>query len=103
MIRHSIVAAVFAVASFAAFAAPSDTPAATPAPATAAAPAPAATGKPGAVAPKKAPSAAQTAQRAKMKDCSAQAKAKSLKGADRKAFMKTCLSAPAADATAAKP
>ena len=41
-----------------------------------------------------------------MKDCNAEAKTKALKGADRKSFMKTCLSggaaaAPAADAPAA--
>jgi hypothetical protein len=45
-----------------------------------------------------------TAQQQKMKDCNAEAKTKALKGADRKAFMKTCLSgsnaAPAADAAA---
>ncbi len=32
------------------------------------------------------------AQRAKMKACNGQAREKALKGADRKAFMKTCLS-----------
>jgi hypothetical protein len=45
-----------------------------------------------------------TAQQQKMKDCNADAKTKALAGADRKAFMKTCLSggstaaAPAATA-----
>jgi hypothetical protein len=39
-----------------------------------------------------------------MKDCNAEAKTKALKGADRKAFMKTCLSAgKTADASAASP
>ena len=33
-----------------------------------------------------------TDQQQKMKDCNAEAKTKSLKGDDRKAFMKTCLS-----------
>src|ERR1700757_531753 len=44
-----------------------------------------------------------TAQQQKMKDCNAEAKTKALKGADRKAFMKTCLSgsAAAADTSAA--
>ena len=44
-----------------------------------------------------------TAQQQKMKDCNAEAKTKALKGADRKTFMKGCLSkagAPAAEATA---
>ncbi len=36
-----------------------------------------------------------------MKDCNAQAKTKALKGDDRKAFMKTCLSGASADASAA--
>jgi cytochrome c5 len=40
----------------------------------------------------KQPSAAQAAQQQKMKDCNAQAAAKSLKGDDRKTFMSTCLS-----------
>jgi len=45
---------------------------------------------------------ATTAQQDKMKDCNAQAKEQHLAGADRKGFMKTCLSnAPAAAATAA--
>lgn len=52
-----------------------------------------------------------TAQQQKMKDCNAEAKAKALKGADRKTFMKSCLSkdgaaaapAPAAAAPAAAP
>ncbi|MFI4970273.1 MAG: PsiF family protein [Lysobacterales bacterium] len=48
-----------------------------------------------------------TAQQEKMKNCNADAKTKALAGADRKAFMKTCLSgstaaaAPAAAAPAA--
>ena len=47
------------------------------------------------------------AQQQKMKDCNADAKTKALAGADRKAFMKTCLSkdaaAPAEAAAAAVP
>jgi psiF repeat len=39
--------------------------------------------------------AADTAQQTKMKDCNAQAK--DMKGDERKAFMKTCLSAPKED------
>ena len=58
-------------------------PAAAPA---AAAPAPAAAA---------APTDKKTAQQAKMKSCNADAKTKGLKGDDRKAFMKTCLSASA--------
>jgi psiF repeat len=43
---------------------------------------------------------ADNSQQTKMKTCNADATAKSLKGDDRKAFMKTCLSAaPAAPAT----
>ncbi|WP_083748666.1 PsiF family protein [Pelomonas sp. KK5] len=38
-------------------------------------------------------SAARTAQRERMKTCNADAKAANKKGADRKAFMKECLSA----------
>ena len=54
----------------------------------------------------------QLAQQQVMKDCNAEAKTKALKGADRKAFMKTCLSGdkagampatPAAPAAAAEP
>jgi hypothetical protein len=41
---------------------------------------------------KKAPSAAQLAQQEKMKSCNKEAKAKALKGDERKAFMKSCLS-----------
>lgn len=45
----------------------------------------------------KQPSAAQAAQQQKMKDCNAEATAKSLKGDARKTFMSSCLSgAPAA-------
>ncbi|HLO76331.1 MAG TPA: PsiF family protein [Magnetospirillum sp.] len=40
---------------------------------------------------------AETSQQAKMKECNAQASEKAIKGDERKAFMKTCLSAkPAA-------
>ena len=46
--------------------------------------------------------AAETAQQQKMKTCNAEASAKRLKGADRKAYMKTCLSA-GGEAAAAKP
>ncbi|WP_314382940.1 PsiF family protein [Pseudomonas brenneri] len=46
---------------------------------------------------------AATAQQNKMTTCNAEASTKTLKGDDRKAFMKTCLSAPAAnDANDAK-
>ena len=38
------------------------------------------------------PSPARTAQREKMKNCNADAKAGNKKGAERKAFMKECLS-----------
>ena len=44
----------------------------------------------------KTPSAAQTAQQQKMKDCNAQATGKSLKGEERKTFMSSCLSGNAA-------
>ena len=40
---------------------------------------------------------AATAQQNKMTTCNAEATTKTLKGDDRKAFMKTCLSAPAAN------
>ncbi|SDV06147.1 PsiF family protein [Pseudomonas mucidolens] len=47
---------------------------------------------------------AATAQQNKMTTCNAEASTKSLKGDERKAFMKTCLSAPAAnDAKALTP
>ncbi|MCM2364390.1 PsiF family protein [Pseudomonas sp. SR18] len=47
---------------------------------------------------------AATAQQNKMTTCNAEATTKTLKGDDRKAFMKTCLSAPAAnDAKALTP
>jgi hypothetical protein len=39
------------------------------------------------------PAAAENSQQAKMTTCNADAKSKGLTGADRKAFMKTCLSA----------
>ena len=42
--------------------------------------------------PKKEFSEAQLAQQQKMKDCNAEAKADGAKGAERKEFMKTCLS-----------
>jgi hypothetical protein len=48
---------------------------------------------------------AATAQQNKMTTCNAEATTKTLKGDERKAFMKTCLSAPAAndpDAAAAE-
>ena len=44
---------------------------------------------------KKAPSATQLAQQDKMKACSKDAKGKALKGDERKAFMKSCLSGKA--------
>jgi len=53
-----------------------------------------------------APAAAAPAvnsQQQKMKDCNAQAKTKALTGADRKTFMKTCLSGSSASAAAAAP
>jgi hypothetical protein len=43
---------------------------------------------------------AQVAQREKMKACNAEAKAAAKKGDERKAFMKTCLSAKKGDAAA---
>jgi len=52
---------------------------------------------------------AATQQQGKMADCNKEAKEKALKGADRKAFMKSCLSnkpaaaAPATPAAAAEP
>ena len=48
----------------------------------------------------KQPSAAQAAQQQKMKDCNAQATAKSLKGDERKTFMSSCLSGTPAAAPA---
>lgn len=50
--------------------------------------------------PKRAFSEKQLAQQQRMKDCSADAKEKALKGPDRKAFMKTCLSGGSVTATA---
>ncbi len=44
---------------------------------------------------------ALTPQQEKMKTCNAEAKAKALAGADRKTFMKTCLSGSSATAAAA--
>jgi hypothetical protein len=52
--------------------------------------------------PKKEPSPAQKAQREKMKNCNASAKEKALKGDDRKAFMKECLSSGNKSTQAAK-
>jgi len=49
---------------------------------------------------KKEPSAKQLAQREKMKGCNAEAKTQGLKGAERKTFMKGCLSGDAAAPTA---
>lgn len=72
----TLIAAIFAAASFSAVAAD-----AVMAPAKAAAPA-----KAEAVAPKK-----MTAQQQKMGACNKDAKEKALKGAERKAFMKSCL------------
>jgi psiF repeat len=43
----------------------------------------------------------QVTQREKMKSCNAEAKAGAKKGAERKAFMKTCLSSGASDKGAA--
>jgi hypothetical protein len=43
----------------------------------------------------------QLAQQQRMKDCSAEAKEKGLKAEDRKAWMKTCLSAGKVDAAPA--
>jgi hypothetical protein len=45
-----------------------------------------------------APASGKTQQQQKMSDCSAQAKAKGLKGAERKTFMSTCLKGDAAPA-----
>ena len=45
---------------------------------------------------------AATAQQNKMTTCNAEASTKTLKGDERKAFMKTCLSAPAPAANDAK-
>ena len=45
--------------------------------------------------------AAENAQQAKMKSCNADAAAKGLKGADREAFMKMCLSSGSAAAAPA--
>ena len=78
----TLIAAVFAVASFSAVAAD-----AAPAKAPAAAAAPtAAPAKTEAAAPKK-----LTAQQEKMKACNKEAKEKGLKKAERKTFMKSCL------------
>ncbi|MDR3351832.1 MAG: PsiF family protein [Zoogloeaceae bacterium] len=48
-------------------------------------------------APKREPSAAQKAQREKMKTCNQDAKEKALKGEERKAFMRQCLSSKPKD------
>ncbi len=47
--------------------------------------------------------AAENAQQQKMKTCNAEATQKGLKGADRQAFMKTCLSGGSAAAAPANP
>ena len=47
--------------------------------------------------------AKQQAQQQRMKDCNAQADTQSMKGHDRQAFMKTCLSGHGAATAAAKP
>lgn len=49
-----------------------------------------------------APAAFAGAQQEKMKTCNAEAKTKALKGDERKAFMKECLSAKKAEAVSAK-
>jgi uncharacterized membrane protein len=49
-----------------------------------------------------APAAMAGAQQDKMKTCNAEAKTKELKGAERKAFMKECLSAKKAEEKSAK-
>lgn len=46
---------------------------------------------------------AKTAQQEKMSNCNKEAASKTLKGDERKAFMKSCLSAPPAPAEAAAP
>ncbi len=84
----TLIAAVFAAASFSAVAAD-----AVMAPAKAAAPA-----KTEAAAPKK-----LTAQQAKMKFCNKDAKEKTLKGDERKAFMKACLKKDSAASAALAP
>ena len=68
--------------------APAAKVAATPAPAASAAPS-----KPVAAPAAKDSKKKLTPQQQKMKDCNAEAKTKALKGAERKAFMKECLSA----------
>lgn len=45
----------------------------------------------------------QATQREKMKTCNAEAKAGAMKGAERKAFMKTCLSSGASNKATAAP
>ena len=52
---------------------------------------------------KKAASPAQLAQQEKMKTCNKEAKDKALKGDERKAFMKKCLSGKTSDAPATTP
>jgi len=47
--------------------------------------------------------AKQQAQQQRMKDCNAQATSQGVKGPDRQAFMKTCLSGHGAATAAAKP
>ena len=57
--------------------------------------APATAAAPAAGAAAAAPASKMTPQQEKMKTCSSDAKTKNLKGADRKSYMKTCLSAGA--------
>ncbi len=52
---------------------------------------------------KKTPSPAQQAQYERMKSCNKEAKAKALKGSERKAFMKGCLSGKTASAPSSAP
>jgi len=52
---------------------------------------------------KKTPSPAQQAQYERMKSCNKEAKAKALKGNERKIFMKGCLSGKAGSAPASTP
>jgi hypothetical protein len=82
--KSPIIALSLAIAASAPFARPAAAPAAPPSSALAAAD----STQPG------------TPQRAKMKTCNADARTKDLHGADRKAFMKQCLSGKSKPATA---
>jgi psiF repeat-containing protein len=84
--KHLIIALSFCVAAGATFARGAHAPAAAPSDPTAVAAA-------GATQP-------GTPQRSKMKTCNADAKTKGVHGADRRAFMKQCLSGKAKPATA---